>query len=743
MKKVSIAIPTGGDDYERRRNLEECLHCLSRQTVAPHEVIIVEQSLDGSFYNDDLPCDKHVKIADPENRGFNLAWCRNVGAYAASGDVVLLMDGDYVFADNYLEQIQKVDAPFFSGAKSLLWSDENLVRRYLQDRNFDVMKSCRRKLVPFVRGVANGGIIGFNRGWYINHFVGYCENFFNYGYEDNESIDRITKLLNKNLKQLTTADAVICHLEHQHRVVSPGTNAGLYQSLVTVDFRTRTELLKSSRTVGNVEAPTLISVDTLTGTNAEHRPTRTKRAPKRGRIPRRSSQIINTATNEIEKEGSKTNELFTILIPNFNKVKYLDECIASVVAQTTDKWRCIIVDDGSSDGSVEVLQNNESLQDKRFRVFYNKENMGNATCLNQMVDLAESDIVGILDSDDVLEPTCIEKVLKFYAESYKGFVYTNFRYCNEKLQKKGLGYCRSIPRGKTALELDCVSAFRTFRVSEYLKTEGVDQSLSSAIDKDLIYKMEEVTTLHFLNEPLYLYRMLKDSLSIGRVKQKTARRNHDNVKSVARERRAKSKSAQTLVQKPVANAGPKIHTYIAYAQTGDKNLGAEYNKICSMVPEDDWICFLDHDAMFTTKYWYKQLTDIVEKHPEVGMFTAMTNRVYNKVQLYRGRINDDHNIHFHRKVGNALYDSYYDVVQPLSRQELLSGVLMLIKKSVWSKHKFEEGFLGVDNRIHSDLLDANYPVMLMKGVYVYHWYRGDGDKSHLSGTKQVSVSKSI
>ena len=54
MKKISIVIPTGGNDSERRRNLEECLLCIEKQTVKPLEVIIVEQSLDGKFYNDDL-----------------------------------------------------------------------------------------------------------------------------------------------------------------------------------------------------------------------------------------------------------------------------------------------------------------------------------------------------------------------------------------------------------------------------------------------------------------------------------------------------------------------------------------------------------------------------------------------------------------------------------------------------------------------------------------------------------------
>ena len=57
-----------------------------------------------------------------------------------------------------------------------------------------------------------------------------------------------------------------------------------------------------------------------------------------------------------------------------------------------------------------------------------------------------------------------------------------------------------------------------------------------------------------------------------------------------------------------------IYTHIPYApKESDKNIGFAYNKFMEMLPsEGDWGCFLDHDAMFTTKSWYKQLNDIIE-----------------------------------------------------------------------------------------------------------------------------------
>jgi hypothetical protein len=65
------------------------------------------------------------------------------------------------------------------------------------------------------------------------------------------------------------------------------------------------------------------------------------------------------------------------------------------------------------------------------------------------------------------------------------------------------------------VEAGCVTPFRTFRKSAFLKTPGFDEELTSAIDKDLIYKLEEVTTPYFIDRELYYYRELIPSLSRG------------------------------------------------------------------------------------------------------------------------------------------------------------------------------------------------------------------------------------
>jgi GT2 family glycosyltransferase len=169
--------------------------------------------------------------------------------------------------------------------------------------------------------------------------------------------------------------------------------------------------------------------------------------------------------------------------------------------------------------------------------------------------------------------------------------------------------------------------------------------------------------------------------------------------------------------------------------------------------DDDWGCFIDHDAMFTTRDWYAQLTSIVQRHHDAGCFAAMTNRVGNPMQVHgydwdrlhacadhvRGHFSildsqhTNHDIAYHRRIGAELRDGFGSEVVLLSGRQLMSGVVILTRKSVWREVGFSPGFLGVDWEYHRGCLRKGFKVFLMCGVYVYHWYRGDGDLSHVEG----------
>ena len=95
----------------------------------------------------------------------------------------------------------------------------------------------------------------------------------------------------------------------------------------------------------------------------------------------------------------------------------------------------------------------------------------------------------------------------------------------------------------------------------------------------------------------------------------------------------------------------------------------------------------------------------------------------------------NHDISYHRKIGNFLQSNYYDDVQHITkklRPKGFSGVFILIKKSVWKKiNGFKTtGFLGVDDDLRHRLNIYDIPLYIMNGVYVYHWYRADNPYLH-------------
>ncbi len=109
--------------------------------------------------------------------------------------------------------------------------------------------------------------------------------------------------------------------------------------------------------------------------------------------------------------------LVSVVIPTRNRRDLLQETLASIVAQTHGDWEAIVVDDGSSDGTAEMvlaLSENE----KRIRLVRRVgSRFGAPAARNQGVTAARGDYVIFLDSDDLLAPTCLEKRLEIMESS--------------------------------------------------------------------------------------------------------------------------------------------------------------------------------------------------------------------------------------------------------------------------------------------------------------------------------------
>lgn len=99
----------------------------------------------------------------------------------------------------------------------------------------------------------------------------------------------------------------------------------------------------------------------------------------------------------------------SVLITSYNYEKYIKETIQSVLNQTYKDWELIIVDDCSSDNSVDVIK---SFNDSRIRLYINEENLGLAKTLKLGVEKATGDWIVFLESDDLINPDYITRKIQ-------------------------------------------------------------------------------------------------------------------------------------------------------------------------------------------------------------------------------------------------------------------------------------------------------------------------------------------
>lgn len=132
--------------------------------------------------------------------------------------------------------------------------------------------------------------------------------------------------------------------------------------------------------------------------------------------------------------------LVSIIMPSYNSEKHIEDSIKSVLKQTYPFWELIIVDDCSTDNTVEIIK---SFKDERIRLFINNNNSGAALTRNKALREAKGKWIAFLDSDDIWLPTKLEEQLNFMIENNYDFAYTDYRICENGVLKK---YIRTAPK---------------------------------------------------------------------------------------------------------------------------------------------------------------------------------------------------------------------------------------------------------------------------------------------------------
>ncbi|MDE5802908.1 MAG: glycosyltransferase [Lachnospiraceae bacterium] len=210
-------------------------------------------------------------------------------------------------------------------------------------------------------------------------------------------------------------------------------------------------------------------------------------------------------------------EKVSIIVPVYNAEKYIRETVDCVKAQTYPDWELLLVEDGSTDESLRILEELEK-GDTRIHVLQ-QENGGAARARNHGLSKAEGRFVAYLDADDLWSPDKLEKQLAFMAEKDAAFSFTGYEFADEK--GKGTGKIVKVPETmqyKQALKNTTIFTSTVMFDTTKLSKEKLNMPIIKSEDTALWFKvLRGGVTAHGLNENLVRYRRPANSLSSNKL----------------------------------------------------------------------------------------------------------------------------------------------------------------------------------------------------------------------------------
>lgn len=193
----------------------------------------------------------------------------------------------------------------------------------------------------------------------------------------------------------------------------------------------------------------------------------------------------------------------SVIVPVYNAEKYLNKCIESVLAQTYPDWELILVDDGSKDGSADIIDG-YAASDTRIKAIH-QENAGPGMARNRGIEEATGDMIVFLDSDDYIEKDYFQLLAERVSDEGAEVVFIDV------IQEK--------PDGKV-IRLEKMSRFKEkskndmigCQMTGYMPWGGVRKAVSRKLieENDLRYSADPVG-----EEAIFSFEMLRNAKKIS------------------------------------------------------------------------------------------------------------------------------------------------------------------------------------------------------------------------------------
>ena len=208
--------------------------------------------------------------------------------------------------------------------------------------------------------------------------------------------------------------------------------------------------------------------------------------------------------------------LVSVVIATYNRRKYLRYALESILSQTYTNLEVIVVDDGSTDGSENLVK---SYNDKRIKYIY-QENGGQNNAKNTGLCSAKGKYLSILDSDDIWHSQKVEKQVKVLeAKPDVGLVYCGTNIIDEDnnlIDTQPMVFYRGNVVDKLMMKNFLYNGSNAMYRAECIYKTGVfDNSVKRMTDWDLYLRISLSYNFDYVNEYLLYYRVHNDNMSCG------------------------------------------------------------------------------------------------------------------------------------------------------------------------------------------------------------------------------------
>lgn len=205
--------------------------------------------------------------------------------------------------------------------------------------------------------------------------------------------------------------------------------------------------------------------------------------------------------------------LVSIITPTYNSEAFIAQTIESVQNQTYQNWEMIIVDDGSTDKTVQIVTEFVK-DDNRLKLISLLENAGPAKARNAGIEIAAGKYMTFIDADDIWFPEFILKSVKTIIGQQVPFVFSSYCRSNELLEFVYSDFI--VPQKVSYIDIlktnsiSCLTAFIDIEILGKKKMPDIFKRQDMGL---WLQYLKEIPFAYGIQQPLAIYRIRKNSLS--------------------------------------------------------------------------------------------------------------------------------------------------------------------------------------------------------------------------------------